>query len=59
MTQNVCIYRDGVGKYYWDDGPSIPPEANASLPGFDNYILFFWPAGQVHDYCYHHGQAMY
>jgi hypothetical protein len=24
-----------------------------------NYIVLFWPVGQWHDYCYHHGQITY
>jgi hypothetical protein len=58
---NVCVYNDADGSYYWDDGPSIPGTANNTLPGsvYYNYIVLFWPAGQWHDYCYHHGQITY
>ena len=60
-----CIYRDPDGLYMWDDGPSIPPEADAILATpllsgpHKPYALIFWPAGQQHDYCYHHGRITY
>jgi hypothetical protein len=56
---NSCVYKDRSGRYLWDDGPSIEGWQNDSLPGNMNYILLFWPAGQWHDYCYHHGERAY
>jgi hypothetical protein len=55
----VCMFQDHLQRYYWNDGPSIPKIGNEALPGYDNYILLFWPAGVLHDYCYHHGEATY
>ena len=56
---NICVYKDGVENYYWDDAPSIHKVLNEALPGVRNYIVFFWPAGQWHDYCYHHAEVTY
>jgi hypothetical protein len=56
---NACVYKDRSGRYLWDDGPSIEGCQNDALPGNMNYILLFWPAGQWHDYCYHHGERAY
>jgi hypothetical protein len=63
--QSQCIYKDREGLYFWDDGPSVPPEADNLLPArfFDSqdgrYAILFWPAGQKHDYCYHHNPTSY
>lgn len=56
-----CVYQDGGGQYYWDDGPSVPPAADFALGILTQYrgeyALLFWDAGRNHDYCYHHGSA--
>jgi hypothetical protein len=57
----ACVYVDARGLYHWDDGPSSPPELEVLLPGQtrEPYKILFWVAGQLHDYCYHHGNATY
>jgi hypothetical protein len=60
----ACVYADGRGQYYWDDGPSIPAAADGLLHVVlghltERYATLFWPAGQMHDYCYHHEPVTY
>lgn len=59
-SPSQCVYRDHLGQYFFDDGPSVPPGAERFLPGRfltggdSRYAVLFWSAGQEHDYCYHH-----
>jgi hypothetical protein len=58
-SPHVCLYRDGKGRAFFDDGPSTPASAHFISGISDSYDLarwglLFWPAAVNHDYCYHH-----
>lgn len=60
-----CVHRDNLGQVYFNDGPSVPP-AMLTLSswvhdGVDQmrYNRLFWPAGVLHDHCYHGNPITY
>lgn len=60
-----CTHRDALGHIYFNDGPSVPP-AMLTISSWVHdsinqmhYNELFWPAGVLHDHCYHGNPVTY